>query len=251
MVFCNYLLLTPYRPHQEGFSFSFNLNDLAGSYLLAFFLSSVSCIFKLVDDFYTSQSDLSTLREEKIKTELDFLKLQVNPHSFFNILNTIYFQIDLDKEAAKNSVLQFSRMFRYQLYECKSDKVDINQEMEFLGNYVEISKSRFDTDYKIGFVVKKTGNPLIAPFLLLPLVENAFKHVSQYSDKQNMIDIFIAYNETELDCLIRNTSENVNVCNGIGLKNLKRRLELLYKDKHTFFTQYKDGLYQSRLKITL
>ncbi|MBD0288831.1 MAG: sensor histidine kinase, partial [Flavisolibacter sp.] len=124
-------------------------------------------------------------------------------------------------------------------------------EIEFLGNYVEISKSRFDTDYKIGFVVKKTGNPLIAPFLLLPLVENAFKHVSQYPDKQNKIHISIAYNETELDCLIRNTAENVKVNNGIGLKNLKRRLELLYKDKYTFFTRYEDGLYQSRLKIIL
>lgn len=251
MVYCNYLMLKPYRPEWIDFSFSGDLKDVAGSYLLAFFLSSASCIFKLVDDFYTNQSDITRLREEKVKTELEFLKLQVSPHSFFNILNTIYFQIDLDKESAKKSVLQFSNMFRYQLYECKTDKVFITDEMNFLKSYIDISKTRFDADYSIDFRVQNTGDPSIAPFLLFPLVENSFKHVSQYADKQNTIDILVKYNEAELECCIQNTCENVIAGDGIGLNNLKRRLELLYKDRYTFLARYDSGVYQTQLKITL
>lgn len=251
MVFFNFLILSPYRPNGQEFSFSLNLYDLAGSYLLAFFLSSTSCVFKIVDDFYISQSDVARLKEEKMKAELEFLKLQVNPHSFFNILNNIYFQIDFDKESAKNSVLKFSNMFRYQLYDCKSDTVCINNEIKFLKSYIEISATRFDADYKIDFNVQNDGNPMIAPFLLLPLVENSFKHVSQYANRQNSIAIFIKYNDSELECSINNTSE-VSVTNeGIGLKNLKRRLELLYKGKYSFSWKYEDGQYKTQLKIIL
>lgn len=250
MVLCNYWILQPYRP--KGSSFSFNLTDLAGSYLLAFFLCSASSIFKLVNDFYRNQSIITGLREEKLKSELEFLKLQVNPHSFFNILNTIYFQIDMDKESAKNSVLLFSKMFRYQLYECEADKVPLNKEMDFIASFVQMNKERFDTDYAINFQVSKSGNPEIAPFLLFPLVENSFKHVSQYIDKTNQIEIIIHYDETSLDCRVSNTSENESSNEkGIGLKNLKRRLQLLYKDRYAFYSGYEAGIYKAQLKLTL
>jgi two-component system, LytTR family, sensor kinase len=251
MVFCNFLILRPYRPVGQDFSFSFNLTDLAGSYLLAFFLSSASCIFKLVDDFYTSQSALVQLKEEKTKTELEFLRLQVSPHSFFNILNTIYFQIDLDKESAKSSVLQFSNMFRYQLYECETETVPVRKEINFLTSYIAISKTRFDSDYTIDFNLSEEGNPCIAPFLLFPLVENAFKYVSQYPDKGNMITISISYNAHCLECIITNTAEEPAGGKGIGLKNLKRRLDLLYRDKHSYLSSYHDGLFQTQLQLTL
>ena len=249
MVYCNFLIL---RPAGKAHPFSFNLKDLAGSYLLAFFLCSASSIFKLVNDFYKSQSLITRLREEKLQSELDFLKLQVNPHSFFNILNTIYFQIDLDKEAAKKCVLLFSNMFRYQLYECETDKVLINKEIDFINSYVLISKSRFDSDYKIDLQIKKSGDPYIAPFLLLPLIENSFKHVSQHIDKLNTIDVYIQYDDKELECIVRNTSDNGKTNEeGIGLKNLNRRLELLYKDRHCFSTVQENGIYQAKLKLQL
>ena len=249
MVYCNFLIL---RPAGKDHPFSFKLNDLAGSYLLAFFLCSASSIFRLVNDFYKNQSLITRLREEKLQTELDFLKLQVNPHSFFNILNTIYFQIDLDKEAAKKCVLLFSNMFRYQLYECETEKVLINKEIDFINSYVQISKSRFDSDFKIDLEIKKSGEPYIAPFLLLPLVENSFKHVSQHSDRLNTIDVYIQYDDKELECIVRNTSDDAkNNEEGIGLKNLNRRLELLYKDKYDFSTRHENGMYQAKLKLQL
>jgi sensor histidine kinase YesM len=250
MVLCNYWILKPYRPGSK--IFSFNLNDLAGSYLLAFFLCSASSIFKLVNDFYHHQSIINELKQEKIKSELEFLKLQVNPHSFFNILNTIYFQIDLDKESAKHSVMLFSRMFRYQLYECEADKVPLQKEVDFIDNFVQMNKKRFDSDYGINFQVNKSGSPEIAPFLLFPLIENSFKHVSQYIDKPNEIDINIRYDENTLECCVTNTSENeIDNENGIGLKNLKRRLQLLYKDRHVFYTGYEAGIYKAQLKLAL
>jgi two-component system, LytTR family, sensor kinase len=251
MVYCNFLILKPFGNAQPG-PFKFNLKDLAGSYLLAFFLSSVSSIFKLINDFYSSQSTIIKLREEKLKTELEFLKLQVSPHSFFNILNTIYFQIDLDKESAKKCVLLFSNIFRYQLYECNGDKVLLEKEIDFLNNYVQISKARFDVDYKIEFEVKKSGNPLIAPFLLFPLFENGFKHVSQFINKVNTITLFIEYNDKELKCKVCNTADSMHATgNGIGLKNLNRRLELLYKDRYVFSAKCENGIYQTQLNLSL
>lgn len=249
MVFCNFLIL---RPAGKDHPFIFNLKDLAGSYLLAFFLCSVSSIFKLINDFYKSQSLITKLKEEKLQAELDFLKLQVNPHSFFNILNTIYFQIDLDKEAAKKTVLLFSEMFRYQLYETETDKVPMTKEIEFINNYFQLSKTRFDADYKIDLSVKPAGNPSIAPFLLFPLIENSFKHVSQHINKPNTIDVCIAYNDRQLDCVVSNTADNV-IANeeGIGLKNLNRRLQLLYKDKYFFTTRCENGMYEATLKLQL
>ena len=250
MVFCNYWMLKPHRPESNGFNF--NLKDIAGSYLLAFFLCSASSIFKLVDDFYRNQSIITTLREEKLKSELEFLKLQVNPHSFFNILNTIYFQIDLDKESAKDSVQLFSKMFRYQLYECDADKVPLYKEVDFIDNFVQMNRKRFDPDYAINFKVDKSGAPEIAPFLLFPLVENSFKHVSQYMDKPNRIDITISYDANSLACCVSNTAENnPGIRNGIGLNNLSKRLELLYKDRYTFNTGYEAGIYKAELKLTL
>ena len=232
--------------------FSFNLKDLAGSYLLAFFLSTASTLFKLLNDFYNNQSTIVRLREEKLETELEFLKLQVNPHSFFNILNTIYFQIDLDKESAKEYVLQFSNLFRYQLYECDKEKVPVNKEIEFLKNYVEIHKARYDADYKIEFEVRNRGNPQIAPFLLFPLVENSFKHVSQYPDKLNFISLFIEFDDKQLKCSFKNSVDHSDENNkGIGLKNLNRRLALLYKDHFNLQTKFQDGIYQTDLNIIL
>ena len=251
MVYLNFLILQPFRPVQ-GNIFSFKLKDLAGSYLLAFFLSSASTFFKLLSEFYSNQSTIVRLREEKLQTELDFLKQQVNPHSFFNILNTIYFQIDIDKEAAKEYVLQFSKLFRYQLYECDKEKVPVSKEIEFLKNYVDINKARYDADYKIDFEVSNSGNPQIAPFLLFPLVENSFKHVSQYPDKLNFISLFIEFDDKQLNCLFRNSADNNNKSiTGIGLRNLNRRLDLLYRDHFHLQTKFTDGIYQADLKIIL
>ncbi len=252
MVYLNYLILKPYRSSQDYQPFSFEIKDLAGSYLLAFFLSSASSIFKLVNDFYKNQSTITRLNEEKLKSELELLKIQVNPHSFFNILNTIYFQIDQDKEAAKKCVLLFSKMFRYQLYECDSETVSLDKEIEFLNNYIQISKTRYDPDYEINFEVKKNGNPSIAPFLLFPLVENSFKHVSQHINKPNAINVLVDYTDKELNCSITNTADMVATNGkGIGLKNLNRRLELLYKGRYKLVSHHEKGIYQTQLSISL
>jgi LytS/YehU family sensor histidine kinase len=143
-------------------------------------------------------------------------------------------------------------MFRYQLYECEADRVPLHKEVGFIDNFVQMNKERFDADYTINFQVTKKGNPEIAPFLLFPLVENSFKHVSQYINRPNQIDITIHYDEYSLDCCVSNTSENeIGNEKGIGLKNLKRRLQLLYKDRYVFYAGYEAGIYKAQLKLTL
>ena len=219
-------------PAQQSF-----LSNTYYNFSIAIFYLAFSIALHFSKAWYFQQELMRKMETEKLNAELDYLKAQINPHFVFNSLNAIYFQIDKQNEAARRSLSDFSDMLRYQLYECNGAEIPIEKEVSYLENYVALQRMRKDGNYNISFV---RGDGLhgfsIAPLLLIQFVENAFKHVSHFSSR-NQIRIALQRCGEEFHFSVFNTREKKEGTDhapaGIGLKNVKRRLELLYKDEHT------------------
>lgn len=204
-----------------------------------------------------TQQQLELLEKERIKHELDYLKAQINPHSLFNSLNTIYGHIDKHNQVARNILLQFSGLLRYQLYDCAAEKVSLAKEIAYLQNYVAFQRLRKDEKLIVTFEIGVIEEGLmIAPLLLTVLVENAFKFVSNFSHKENRITIDIHTCGTILYSSIVNTRELQSAAtaghsNGIGIANLRRRLELLYNARYELKADSDYDWYETSLTINL
>ena len=222
-----------------------------------FFLVTAGVSVKLVVDSMQSQQRLIEMAKEKAETELNFLKSQINPHFLFNSINSVYFLIDKENTAARNALHKFSEMLRYQLYECNGEKIPVEKEISFLKDYVDLQKLRTDEKYTVQFNCSPDVKEFaIEPILLIPLVENSFKHISHFRDhRQNEIKIDISKKNGEMIFSAFNSTENgeaqMKEAGGIGLANVKRRLELLYPGKHTLVVEKKDDSFEVILKLSI
>lgn len=214
-------------------------------------------IGKMLIDRMKTQQQVDLLEKERVRNELDYLKAQINPHALFNSLNTIYGHIDKSNQAARNILLQFSELLRYQLYDCAAEKVSVEKETEYVKNYVAFQRLRKDEKLVVSLDIGSIEPGLmIAPLLLVVLVENAFKFASNYADKENKILIKIFTKDNALHCSIFNTKElqqdrAANTSNGIGIANLKRRLELLHPEKYKLTTNIGNEFYEANLILDL
>jgi hypothetical protein len=230
------------------------------------FLNSLTNIFiwvislvglKLMLDRIRFQKYIDGVEKEKIKTELDFLKAQFNPHFLFNSINSIYGNIDKRNSTARGMLLTFSEMLRYQLYECNTDSINIEKEITYIRNYVGLQESRKTDNLEINLQIDNNLEGFsIAPLLFITFIENAFKYVSHYENKINRINIRLNRNNGNLFFYCTNTKEELNGHslpnhNGIGIVNVKRRLELLYPEKHELTLHSLDNFYEVKLKIQL
>lgn len=212
---------------------------------------------KMIIERMQTQQQLELLEKERIKNELDYLKAQINPHALFNSLNTIYGHIDKSNQVARNILLQFSELLRYQLYDCGAEKVSLEKEIDYIKNYVAFQRLRKDEKLVVTFQIENIETGLkIAPLLLVVVIENAFKFVSNFSDKENKIIIKIFTKDNILHSSFINTKELQQAsitknCNGIGIANLKRRLELLYTKKYELTTNIGNDFYETNLIIDL
>jgi two-component system, LytTR family, sensor kinase len=231
--------------------------------LLLLFVSviftSVGCGVKIIADRYNLEQRLLEAEKEKISAELNFLRSQINPHFLFNVLNTIYFQIDKSNEQARGSVEKFSEMLRYQLYDCNTDRIEIKKEIEYIKSYVAMQGLRMEAGTDIQLYISETLNGFsIAPFIFLTLIENAFKHISHFKNpSENKIGIDIRSIENILVVKVTNTFDkeektaHLQPSGGMGIQNLKRRLELLYKDKAHLSVYSNDTIFESILNLQL
>ena len=185
-----------------------------------------------------STQETAQLKSEKLESELKFLKSQINPHFLFNSLNNIYTLTMLNPDAAGDSVLKLSEMLRYLLYECDAEKVALGRELVYLENYIALFSLKDDEPLNIKF--DKTNvqeEMMIAPLLLIPFVENAFKH-SQVEDLKNgWIHIKLSNDNQQIYFEIKNSLPQnefaKDQAGGIGLNNVKRQLELIYPNRYT------------------
>ncbi|MES1249145.1 MAG: histidine kinase, partial [Chitinophaga rupis] len=225
-----------------------------------FLLVSTGAAFKLLVDYARSQKKLAELSREKSEAELNFLKSQINPHLLFNSLNAIYFLIDKQNVAARQSLLQFSDLLRYQLYDCNADTIGIEKEVTYLQDYIKLQRLRKDQQYEIAMNISEQVNGFrITPLLLIPFVENAFKHLSHHTDQRNFVQVDLSRKEQVFHFVVENSTEAkraaappgglsagapagpFELTGGIGLNNVRRRLALLYPEKHELSIHDKDG----------
>jgi sensor histidine kinase YesM len=254
-----YLLITILQPYyrQRLELFDDMQTKIYDDLLPLFLLVSTGAAVKLVMDYIVTERKMAEISKEKAETELQYLKSQVNPHFVFNTLNAIYFQIDKSNTEARETLLQFADLLRYQLYECNADKIPIEKELAYLKDYINLQLKRKDEQYKLEWSEDNEVKGFnIAPLLLMPLVENAFKHISHFTSQANTIEIKTAQKDGCFIFLISNTTEPENKSTepssgGIGLKNVQRRLELLYPGKHKLEIEHPPGIYSVNLSLQL
>lgn len=220
-----------------------------------FFLVTSGAAFKLIFDYIEVQQRLTEMAKAKAEAELSFLKSQINPHFLFNSLNAVYFLINKENAEARNALHKFSDMLRYQLYEVKGTRIPIEKELGYLKDYVDLQKLRKDENYSVEFNCSpEVKGFAIEPLLLIPFVENAFKHISHKLPGNNFVKLDISRNNGDFNFIIKNSKESehtTDVHSGIGLSNVKRRLELLYPDKHKLNITSLPETYQVDLKLKI
>lgn len=216
---------------------------------------------KLTRNWIKAQKMQRLLEKEKMETELKFLKSQFNPHFLFNTINSIFVLIHKNPDMASESLAKFSDLMRYQLYECNAIKIPLQRELDYLSNFIELGKLRLDETVLVNVKINDTGytDKSIAPFILMPFVENAFKHVSQSYDKKNWLKIDLNFTDMGIIFEVANSilpldysipNDNLEN-NGIGLKNVKRRLDLVYPKQYDLQIKRTDSSYGIRLELQL
>jgi LytS/YehU family sensor histidine kinase len=234
-------------------------NDLKGSIynniLPHFFLVTAGAAGKLLFDNSRLQKRMAETAKEKAEAELNFLKSQINPHFVFNSLNSVYFLIHRDNTEAREALHKFSEMLRYQLYEMNGEKVPIEKEISYLKDYMDLQQLRKDEKYAVKFHCDQSVTGFsIEPLLLIPLVENAFKHVSHHNDRKNYVRVDLNRVNGSFLFEVDNSKETMpgtEKHGGIGLQNVKRRLELLYPGKYSLSITETTDQFSVKLNISL
>jgi two-component system LytT family sensor kinase len=242
--------------YREHYFYWFWADLVLGSYFLVFFISAVGAAVQLAMGRMQAQHQLDLIRREKALSELELLKQQLNPHFLFNALNTVYYKIDRTNGEARETLQRFSNMLRYQLYECNDEWVAIEKELLFIRSYVDLQRERLNDNYKISFAgMDDIKGFLISPFLLMPLIENCFKHVAGHPDRENTIFIDFLVEGNTFRLHTRNSvTEGLGTDlgkEGIGLENVRRRLGLVYPDRHGLITGQSDDFYEAALWIRI
>ncbi len=240
---------------------TYDINEpLIGSFItntIFHILYGATGFFYILNFEYTKNKKLKQeLLEESFKTELKYLKAQLNPHFLFNGINNIYHLIDRDNVLAKETLLQFSGLLRYQLYE-SGNHILLEKELDYILKYIKIEEVRRKSDIELDYDIKLENPKLqIAPLLLIPFIENAFKHCSYHIDNTiNLIKIKIEEAGGRLTLNVENSFDDVSAkkdsVGGIGLQNVKKRLFLLYPDKHKLNIEKSKDKYKINLSINL
>ncbi|HEV7346985.1 sensor histidine kinase [Telluribacter sp.] len=226
------------------------------SLILALMVLGISTSVTAVQNWQRDMQLRQNLEREKTKSELSFLKAQINPHFFFNTLNNIYALTIVDGEAAREALHKLSRMMRYVLYETQNSTVMLSNEIAFVQDYIQLMKLRLTDKVTVKF---EQPSPLhdvpIAPMLLLPFIENAFKHGVSAIEPSSIL-IAIRQHGKQLHLEVQNsvfTEKKVTLddSNGIGLVNTRRRLDLLYPDGYKLAVDEStpDNKYRVHLKL--
>lgn len=213
---------------------------------------------KLTKRWIEDRRRVQILEQEKLETELKFLKSQFNPHFLFNTINSIFVLINKDPRLASEALARFSDLLRYQLYECNEHEITLSQELSYLENFVALQRLRQDDHVEVNFtgLSPQPAHWKIAPFMLIPFAENAFKHVSRSRNQRNFITISLEMNEETLLLSVQNSTaetaaRDVSNAGGIGMANVTRRLALHYPAAHRLHVKNSGHTYTVELELRL
>jgi len=219
---------------------------------------SLGILYGLSRDWIRKYRHESKMLQEKMRADIDLLRSQINPHFFFNALNNIYAitQRNQDEDAGQ-ALMKMSGLMRYMIYDSNVAEISLDRELEHIDNYLEVARLKFAKDDSVDICLQKDGNfrkYKIAPLLLIPFVENAFKH-GVGSEGDGYIHLDFCLNGDELHFQIENPilrkEESWKKHPGIGLDNVKKRLKMLYPDRHRLDISDSEGKFKVQLTIRL
>ena len=264
----NYIILQLLAPYYSAF-FGLNLYPTEELKVFAFartfdnfgFLVSCSlmCALKFLKIWYVKQQENTELARENAKAELQLLKAQVHPHFLFNTLNNIYSFTLTKSPMAADLVDKLFGILQYMILEGRNTLVPLKKEIKLIQDYISLEKVRYGDRLNISVDIKgDTETKFIAPLLLIPFVENSFKHGSSKMLADPKVELSIIVDGPQLIFMLRNNKPNFNIQEsqsnskgGIGLKNVAKRLQLLYPDKHTLKIESTDTSFYVYMHIML
>lgn len=236
-------------PHSALDTISFTVRNT----VIYIAIAGIAVAVKMTTEWYNNEAQRKEIEKNQAEAELANLKSQVNPHFLFNTLNNIYSLIQIDPAQAQEAVHDLSGMLRYVLYESQKDTVPLSKEYEFLKEYVKLMSARLTSGVKLEVSLPQSPSVRqIAPLLFIPLIENAFKH--GISDTQeSFIRIRLDEDREYVTCLVENScfpkDDTDRSGSGIGITNLRRRLDLLYPGAYSFEYGRVQSVYRSLLRI--
>lgn len=235
--------------------FEFQKHLFFSTYVFLFILAC-SIAYKTIRDKTIADNLAKEKENENLKTELSLLRSQVSPHFMFNVLNNMVALARKQSDLLEPSLIKLSSLMRYMLYETDEEKVSLEKETDYLQSYIDLQRQRFSKKV----VINVTLNPAdrsydIEPMLLIPFVENAFKHGTGLIE-QPQIDIVLKAEKNKLHFIVSNKYDPASIevkdkANGIGLANVQRRLNLLYPKRHSLEIIKKEGMFVVTLQIDL
>lgn len=237
----------------EETKYNISFEIILGFFITNGFLIFLSTVYKFTIDWFFNEREKSELEKQSLTAELAFLKSQINPHFLFNSLNNIYSLAYQKSDATPDAILKLSEIMRYMLYESNDNRVSIEKEITYLKNFIELQKLRFKGNaYVLLEVEGHINNQYIVPLILISFVENAFKH-GLATDKENPIHINISIFEDKMLFTIKNKKNKANKdqTGGIGMVNVKRRLDLTYPQKYKLTVENRADDYYSELYLNL
>lgn len=259
------ILITPVK---GASMYLFNISDLESrrevllnlhyTFLSTFLVAGLSTVGKMLYEWVSFQRERKKLERETLQSELKFLKNQINPHFLFNTLNNIYSLALLKSEATPEVILKLSEILRYMLYECNEQKVKLINEINYIKNYLDLEKLRQKDDVMIEFKSEgEAGEQSISPMLFTPFLENAFKHGINKVIKDACVMVYLKVDDEMLFFSVQNTKPEfepesiTKKQGGIGLANVRKRLELLYPGNYSLEIQNTLSKYTIELSLHL
>ncbi len=223
-------------------------------FILLSLLYFLTLIFLLLRWAFAQTRQIINLRNEQKKTELMHLQQQVNPHFFFNILNSLYGWVDKDAKTAQDLILKLSDLMRYSIYDGQQSRVKISEELAYIENFIELHRVRYHEELDIEFNKEMIDEEVeLMPLLFVILVENAFKHGVENLRKDAFIKIDLKASKKRIEFKVENNfdADEEKKDGGIGIKNLKRRLELVYPKSHELQVSSKGNVYKAKMVIEI
>ena len=259
------LLLTPIKIVIQVMLFSeapsfqgYFIENQSYFFMSMFLVGSSSTIYGIISDWFIHQSEKIELQTQTMQSELKFLKSQINPHFLFNTLNNLYALTLKKSDDAPEIVLKLSEMMRYMLYECNEPLVPLHKEVSYMRNYLDLERLRQHEMMNLDFEVEgAVENQRIAPLLLIPFIENSFKHGLSNQISQGWVGIHMNIEPERLTFTIENSKSPSHPklthrkSGGIGLVNVRRRLNLLYQDRYQLTIKNEPDKYTVNLMLKL
>jgi sensor histidine kinase YesM len=233
----------------------FTPNYFVGMMVTGLFIILITIPLRLIENYFKKEELEQELKTQQLEAELRFLKAQVNPHFLFNALNNIYSLSFTNSSQTPEMILKLSDMMSYMLYDCKTEKVKLTSEINYLRNFIALQQLKKDGELNVEFLTKgEFSNINITPMLFIPFFENAFKHGNLEDTKNGWLQSEMKVENGKLFFSIKNTTPRDKLKRekgGVGLENVRERLNLLYPERHKLKIEKKENVFNVELEIQL